>query len=232
MARTGANYSIKVGVDLDTSDIQKQLREAAKNNQLKLEATGAGSVRELTDAVDKNQESIEAAQFSYQVANQIFRTTIEIISSMIDQVYELDGALTEFKKVSDLTGNSLTNYVGKLSDLGKTTARTTSEMVEAATTFRKNSFSDEDSARLAQVATMYQNVADTSISAADAASFIISQMKAFKIEAANASDVIDKVNKVANNMAVGTNDLSSALEVAGAGLSTYNNSFEQTIGLT
>lgn len=78
---------------------------------------------------------------------------------------------------------------------------------------------------------MYQNVSDTQITAGESASFIISQMKAFGFEADNAVDVIDKVNKVANNFAVGTNDLSSALEVAGAGLSTYNNSYEQTIGL-
>lgn len=78
---------------------------------------------------------------------------------------------------------------------------------------------------------MYQNVADTSISAADSAAFIISQMKAFNITADDSYSIIDKVNAVANNFAVGTNDLSSALEVAGAGLSTYNNSYDQTIAL-
>ena len=153
------------------------------------------------------------------------------MSNMAAQTAELDKAITEFKKVSDLTGESLSRYVDKLGDLGQLTARTKSEMVEAATQFRKNSFSDADSAILAQVATMYQNVSDTSISAADSASFIISQMKAFHIEATDAYDIIDKVNQVANNFAVGTNDLSSALEVAGAGLSTYNNTFDQTIGL-
>lgn len=104
-------------------------------------------------------------------------------------------------------------------------------MVEAATQFRKNSFSDEDSAQLALVATAFQNVSDTSISAADSASFIISQLKAFQNEGITAYQVIDKVNETANRFAVGTNDLSSALEVAGAGLATYNNSYDQTIAL-
>lgn len=150
---------------------------------------------------------------------------------MIGQYAELDAAVTEFKKVSDLTGQSLDNYVQKLGEMGTSVARTTSEMVEAATQFRKNSFSDEDSAQLAVLAAQYQNVADTSITAGESASFIISQMKAFGIEADNASIIIDKVNEVANNFAVGTNDLSNALEVAGAGLSTYNNSYDQTIAL-
>ena len=57
------------------------------------------------------------------------------------------------KKVSDLSGSALDDYVEKLSKLGDTVARTSSEMVDAATEFRKNGFNDEDSAQLAQIAT-------------------------------------------------------------------------------
>lgn len=69
-------------------------------------------------------------------------------------------------------------------------------MVASATEFRKNSFNDEDSAMLAQVANMYINVADEAISASDSASLIISQMKAFDIEANNAMRIIDAINEV------------------------------------
>lgn len=69
-------------------------------------------------------------------------------------------------------------------------------MVASATEFRKNSFNDEDSAMLAQVANMYMNVADEAISASDSASLIISQMKAFDIEANNAMRIIDAINEV------------------------------------
>lgn len=69
-------------------------------------------------------------------------------------------------------------------------------MVASATEFRKNSFNDEDSAMLAHVANMYMNVADEAISASDSASLIISQMKAFDIEANNAMRIIDAINEV------------------------------------
>jgi TP901 family phage tail tape measure protein len=104
-------------------------------------------------------------------------------------------------------------------------------MVEAATEFRKNSFNDEDSAQLAQVATMYQNVADESISAADSASFIIAQMKAFNIEAEDATHIIDAVNAVSNNFAVSSADLANTLGNASAALAVGNNSFEETLAL-
>jgi TP901 family phage tail tape measure protein len=104
-------------------------------------------------------------------------------------------------------------------------------MVEAATTFRKSGFNDQDAAILAKVAAQYQNVADTAVSAEDAASSIVSQIRAFGEDADFATHVIDAYNEVANNFSVGTNDLSQAMEIASAGMATYGNEFEQIIGL-
>ena len=104
-------------------------------------------------------------------------------------------------------------------------------MVEAATTFRKSGFNDQDAATLAKVAAQYQNVADTAVSAEDAASSIVSQIRAFGEDADFATHVIDAYNEVANNFSVGTGDLSQAMEIASAGMATYGNEFEQIIGL-
>ena len=104
-------------------------------------------------------------------------------------------------------------------------------MVEAATTFRKSGFNDQDAAILAKVAAQYQNVADTVVSAEDAASSIVSQIRAFGEDADFATHVIDSYNEVANRFSVGTNDLSQAMEIASAGMATYGNEFEQIIGL-
>lgn len=104
-------------------------------------------------------------------------------------------------------------------------------MVEAATTFRKSGFNDQDAATLAKFAAQYQNVADTAVSAEDAASSIVSQIRAFGEDADFATHVIDAYNEVANNFSVGTNDLSQAMEIASAGMATYGNEFEQIIGL-
>lgn len=97
--------------------------------------------------------------------------------------------------------------------------------------FRKSGFNDSDAAMLAKVAASYQNVADTAVSAEDAAASIVSQIRAFGKDANFATHVIDAYNEVANNFSVGTNDLSQAMEIAASGMATYGNSFEQVIGL-
>lgn len=104
-------------------------------------------------------------------------------------------------------------------------------MVSAASMFRKSGFNDSDAAMLAKVAASYQNVADTAVSAEDAAASIVSQIRAFGKDANFATHVIDAYNEVANNFSVGTNDLSQAMEIAASGMATYGNSFESVIGL-
>lgn len=150
---------------------------------------------------------------------------------MASETATLDKSLTEFKKVSDLSGTSLDNYVQKLSQLGQTVARTASEMVDSATEFRKSGFSDDDAAQLAQIAEMYRNVADESLSSGDAASFIISQMKAYGIEAQNAMHIIDAVNEVSNNFAVSSSDIATNIGKASAALANGNVTYEESIGL-
>lgn len=104
-------------------------------------------------------------------------------------------------------------------------------MIEAATEFRKNSFNDQDSATLARIASMYINVADEAISAGDSASFIISQMKAFNIQAQDAEHIINAVNEVSNNFAVSSADVASALTKTSSAMGVLGNDFNQTIGL-
>lgn len=234
-----ASYQIRVKGVLDTKNLDKALEEYQKKvKDVKFKVNvGGNASKELKD-IESSTKKVESgfgaviskvAQFG--LAAKALQTFERAVKSSVDQVFELDDALTQFKKVSDLSGDSLARYVDEARELGSSVARTGSEIVEAATAFRKNGFNDEDSLLLSEISSRFQNVADTEISAADSASFIISQMKAFKIEASDAASIIDATNEVANRFSVGTNDLSKGLTVAGAAMSTYGNDFNQTIAL-
>ena len=214
-------WKIKVGVEIDTSDIQSQLNRQDWNIDLGGSSRG---IRDLTAA--GNQMNL-----TYQAAHEIFSKSVGAISSMVSQVKEMDSAITEFRKVSDLSGKSLESYVNELAQAGATVARTTSQMVEAATIFRKSGFTDEESKSLATTAAMYQNISDVQVSASDAASTIISQLQAYGRDTLDVMHILDAYNKVAADFAIGTNDISKAMEIAAAPMATYGNTFEETIGL-
>ena len=92
-------------------------------------------------------------------------------------------------------------------------------------------YTEEQSLQLATTATMFQNIADAEISAGDAALFINSQLKAFNFSAEESQHVIGAVNEVANQFAVGTNDLQLALSKTASAMGGFGNSYEQTIGI-
>lgn len=168
---------------------------------------------------------------NFYLASLPLRAMQKAISETLSTLNDFDDALVEFRKVSDLAGESLTNYVSKLAEMGELTGSTMQAMVEAATEFKRSSFNDADSAKLASVAEMYRNIADEEISAADSASFLISQMKAFNINANEAEHIIDAVNEVSNNFAVSSADIATNLNKMSAVMAVNNVTFEEQIGM-
>ena len=161
----------------------------------------------------------------------IIRGVTSGMADMVQNVFELDASLTEFKKVSDLSAKGLEKYTEEAYKAGRETARTGTEMIDAATQFKKMGYTEEQSLQLATTATMFQNIADAEISAGDAALFINSQLKAFNFSAEESQHVIGAVNEVANQFAVGTNDLQLALSKTASAMGGFGNSYEQTIGI-
>ena len=169
----------------------------------------------------------------FKVSTTLITAFSDAVNGAIATVNEFDSALTEFKKVSDLSGEALDNYTDKLGKLGEAVARSRTQMVEAATEFKKSGYSNEQSAELAQIASLFQNVADSELSAGDAADYVISQMKAFGMKTTEeAQGIIDKTNEVSNNFAVSSTDISQALTKTSSAMAAYGNSIDETISLT
>lgn len=223
-----------------TGDSAKDAAKGVDKLNQNLEKTGKHLKNQAfaTDNLAYNWSKAMQSFLAYNTVTQFFNTVSNGIKDMIGQVKELDDALTEFKKVSDLSGESLDKYVDKAYKMGATVAKTGTEMIEAATSFKKSGYTDDMSLELGKVATMYTNIADEAISSAEAADFVIAQMKAFKLETGSATEtlenayhVIDSVNEVSNNFAVSSADIATNLGKASAVMANAGNSLEQMIGL-
>lgn len=127
MAKTQANYSILVDVELQTKQIQQELDKISKKlKELDLKVSDKASkvIQDVANNTDKAKDSANDLSLEWQQAQTIMSKSLEIITAMVDEVYNLDSAMTEFRKVSDLEGAGLESYVSDLTDLGKTVART------------------------------------------------------------------------------------------------------------
>lgn len=191
-----------------------------------LNSTGQKSKSIFADFTDT---FMKMAKFN--TINLIYDSITNSISEAIEITNEFNRATTELKKVSDLSGESLSEYTEQLSEYGEAVGRTMTEMTDSATIFKRTGSTDEEAAQLAQISELYKNVADSEITSAEASSFLVSQMKAFNYTAEESIHVIDSVNSVANHFAVSTDDLQTALSKSAAAMATAGNSFEETIAL-
>ena len=130
MANKNTSWNIGVGIEIKTStrEIQQQLNAAAKNINLNIDAKGAkeasDGINNLSDNMKEASSSAENFELTYQAANMIMEKSIEIISSMVSEVYTLNAAQVELSKVTDLSGESMDEYVSKLTDMGAEVAKT------------------------------------------------------------------------------------------------------------
>ena len=261
----GGQYTIRVHGMLDDTQIRAQLAALGKQGVVfgkggkgaggayfaetgKQAKMAGGKVRTFVGNVDKatkQQKKFGATTLDvtkkvvqFGAVTAVIRGVTTGVGAMVQNVFELDSALVEFKKVSTLSEKGLKDYTKQAFEAGKATAKTGVEMLDAATKFKKMGYTEQESMQLATTATMFQNIADAEISAGDAAKFINSQMKAFSDDFSSmstngekAQKIIDSVNEVANNYAVGTNDLQLALTKTSSAMSTFGNSFDETLGI-
>lgn len=106
------------------ADVGKQAERTAK--QTKQAASGIGGFGQTTLDVTK-----KVVQFGAVTA--VIRGITSGMGAMVQNVFELDSALVEFKKVSSLSGKELEEYANQAYKAGEATAKTGVEMIDAAT---------------------------------------------------------------------------------------------------
>lgn len=233
-------YRINLQARVDTKTIKAQIAQIEKSTTLNVKVNSAGATQTVKEMNKVNRSTMTASAAFVDITKKValFGAATSIIGGFtaacgaaMQAVLDFDKSLTEMKKVSSLSGQELDNYTKKLAELGEQTARSRSEMVDASTEFIKSGFSEDDAAELARVATMMQNVADSEMDAGTAANFITSQLKAFKLDAADAETILDGLNEVSNNFAVSSTDISSGLSKTSSAMGALGNDYQQTIGL-
>lgn len=167
----------------------------------------------------------------YRLAYMIIQETINAIKAMVNEVCELDKALTEFNKVADLSLEQLDSFADRAYEVSEKIGRTGKDLIEAATEFKKAGYDLEQSLELGKSALIMTNVAEGIDQTSDAAGTLISVLKGFNIAEEEAIRVVDKLNSVSNQSPVGFDNLADGLERTAGTMSQAGNSIDQTIGL-
>lgn len=192
-----------------TANIQKSIKEMEKAlsldvsinadgksaSQIKEAISGIGSAAQDASKHTQGLGDIVNKFLSWQVVGDVIHGVKDSMQDMVQQVFELDASLVEFNKVTDVTPQQLEQITNQAYELGSQLARTGKEAIDAATEFSKAGYKDS-AMDLAKTALLYQNIADEQVSTSKATDLIVSQMKAFNVEAEDSIKIIDQINEV------------------------------------
>lgn len=117
-----SNFSVLVDLVPDVSSLKQKLKN--QKIEINTKVTGTEQVKNLNAAVQDTNKSVEEATITWQQYREVLNLATRAIEAFVGQTMEMDEALTEFKKVSTLSGNELDRYVDKLAQAGKQVART------------------------------------------------------------------------------------------------------------
>ena len=155
-----------------------------------------------------------------------------ILRGAYQNVLDIDKAMTELKKVTDLAESQYVSFQNRAADMAREVGGTIADTIRSTADYARLGFGLSDSEALAKAALVYKNVGDGLESIDEASESIISTIKAFSdIDASDAMSIIDKFNEVGNNFAVSSAGIGTSLKKSAAALAAANNTIDESIAL-
>lgn len=210
----------------DLTRLQQQFRGI----QAQVQATDSMSVGFFGNLKNNIKDALEN-MLKYQLAYKIIQDTVQAFKAMTQAVCDLDKNLTEFNKVADLSYENLSKFSDRAYEAADKIGRTGTDMIEAATEFKKAGYDLDNSLEMGDAALVMTNVADGITQTSDAASTLISVLNGFNFSESEAMTIVDKMNSVSNQSPVGFDNLAEGLERVSGTMNQAGNTIDQTIGM-
>ncbi len=182
--------------------------------------------RTAFDKLRERIKSVGATLVSYVSVFDLVMYAREIASA----VTEVDTALTELVKVSDMSNARLQQSFEKSRDTAKELGATLSDTIQATADWSRLGYDPDQAEELGKIALLYKNVGDN-IDIETANQSLISTLQGFQLQAEQAESIVDKFNEVANNYAIDSGGIGQALQRSAASFNAANTSLSESIAL-
>ena len=234
------------------SELEKAINNTTKNlkvldtQQERNITTMKNSIQRKKEAIDKENELnnvIKDSKTLYQEYNSALHSTIASygqiylvlnqVTKAIDVHKEVDKALTETRKVANLTKEEMRDYQYESLETANSLGLLQTELIDATTEFVRLGLAFEEAKGFGELASIGAVVGDIG-SAGEVSDFLIATIQGFEelnMEVGSAQKVIDAFNAVANNTSINFEALGEGAKRFSASMSVAGNSLEESIGL-
>lgn len=210
--------------------------ESGASSSSKIIFDYSGKIKDFSANADMGLGSIlRMAQgfLQWQLAATLVMKPIQAIQKAMDDLNETlvktETTVVELQRV--LPAHSATNsdMANKLYQIAQENGQSFENVSEIAENFAKAGYDWSETVDAVKGSIVALNVAE--LDAGEASTGLIAIMKQFKLEASEARNIIDMLNKVADNYSVTSEGLYQAIQRMGSAAANANTPLEQTIGL-
>lgn len=157
-----------------------------------------------------------------------FYGMINAVRKAVEINREFDTTLTEMRKVSDETLQSLKNYQSTTFNVADAVGTTAKQIQESTADYMRLGESLDEASESAKTANVLLNVSEFD-NIEDATKSLVSMGQAYKD--LDKMTIVDKLNEVGNNYAISTDELATALQKSSATLSLMGNTIDEAASL-
>lgn len=222
--------------ELLTADGTKLTALKREFQEIKRQAELAGKATMTLGDKLKSKLGSLATYFS---ATMMISYAIQGVRAMYQNVLDVDTAMTELYRVTDLTGQQYNQLYDKMVAGAKEYGVALNNIIEATASWVRLGFDANTASQLAEVTAMYQHVTD--LDNDTAVKNLVTAYKGYQEELLQVSDgdstkavtkIADAYDKLGNEFAVTAADVGESLRRSASSLEMAGNSFEEAAGMS
>lgn len=178
---------------------------------------------------DLKRAFTQISQFAgiYGIAQNLFQ---DVPRQIVSAVKDVNAAQIELRKVSDASDGQLVEYWDQAAESAKKYGATVSDVISSTADWSRLGYNLDEAKKLSDATTLYQRVGDN-MTQETASESLISTLQGYQLDASEAESIIDKINEVANNFAIGSDGIGEALQRSAASFNASHTDLSKSIAL-
>ena len=210
------------GCEGDVTDLSARL------SNLEVEASRCGAT---TETLSQKLSRLFKEHFQTAVAMAGVAMVKQGLREVYNNVVDIDTSMTNLKKVTNETESAYSSFLSSASSQARELGASISDVIDSTAEWSRLGYTLDESQELAKWSTVLSNIGDGIDSASDAASYLVSILKGFRMEADEVEHVVNVLNSVGNNEPISESGIAEALVRSASALSAAGNTFEESVAL-
>lgn len=210
------------GCEADVTDLSARL------SNLEVEASRCGAT---TETLGQKLSRLFKEHFQTAIAMAGVAMVKQGLREVYNNVVDIDTSMTNLKKVTNETESAYSSFLSSASSQARELGASISDVIDSTAEWSRLGYTLDESQKLAKWSTVLSNIGDGIDSASDAASYLVSILKGFRMEADEVEHVVNVLNSVGNNEPISESGIAEALVRSASALSAAGNSFEESVSL-